>query len=190
MGTGPGTVFKLTPPDPESARQGGLWTETILHRFTGESGDGGYPVAGLLIGKNGALYGTTQWGGISKNGTAFELKPPEIAGGAWSYAVLHRFTSHMGDGAEPIAGLVVGQDGALYGSTIKGGAWGNGTIFKLTPAPGTWTETILYSFTGHDGDGAGPECLGRLILGGDGALYGTTESGGLLGVGTVFRLKP
>jgi len=40
-----GIVFELSPP----TVAGGAWTETILHRFTGTSTDGGYPIGGLLM---------------------------------------------------------------------------------------------------------------------------------------------
>jgi uncharacterized repeat protein (TIGR03803 family) len=63
-----GTVFKLTPP----AKGQTAWTETVLHSFTGGS-DGGFPYAGLIADKEGALYGTTQVGGNSSNGTVFKL---------------------------------------------------------------------------------------------------------------------
>jgi hypothetical protein len=36
-------------------------TETVLHSFTGGA-DGGFPVAGLIFGTDGALYGTTAEG--------------------------------------------------------------------------------------------------------------------------------
>jgi hypothetical protein len=34
------------------------WTESVLHSFMGES-DGGDPVAGLIVGEQGALYGAS-----------------------------------------------------------------------------------------------------------------------------------
>ncbi len=185
---GTATVFMLTPP----AAADRDWKETVLHRFVGrqEDGDGSSPIAGLTIGSHGTLYGTTPWGGIARNGTVFELRHPATAGGAWAYSVLHRFTSHIGDGAEPGGGVVIGKNGTLYGTTTKGGTWGNGVVFKLTPTRGAWVETVVYSFTGHDGDGAYPECLGHLILEPGGALYGTTELGGAANAGTVFKLTP
>jgi len=54
-----GTIFKLTPP----AKQGGSWTETVLHNFGTGRWDGNQPNTGLIRGKTGALYGTTQLGG-------------------------------------------------------------------------------------------------------------------------------
>src|SRR5581483_12054433 len=52
-----GTVFTLTPP----ATQGGAWTESILHSFTGV--DGANPHAPVIMDSNGVLYGTTLSGG-------------------------------------------------------------------------------------------------------------------------------
>ena len=57
--TGCGTVFSLNPP----GSPGGAWTKTILHAFSGP--DGSSPEAGLLLAPNGALYGTTAYGGNS-----------------------------------------------------------------------------------------------------------------------------
>ena len=53
-----GTVFKLTPP----AKGQTAWTETcsIVSRAASCS-DGAYPLAGLIVDKEGALYGTTRW---------------------------------------------------------------------------------------------------------------------------------
>jgi uncharacterized repeat protein (TIGR03803 family) len=64
---GCGVVFELSPTG------GGSWTETIAHRFKGT--DGSYPWQGLVFDAAGNLYGTTQFGGVSDNGTVFELKP-------------------------------------------------------------------------------------------------------------------
>jgi hypothetical protein len=42
-------------------------------------------------------------------------------------------------GAEPVAGLVQGADGNLYGTTQnRGEGWANGTVFEITPS-GTLT---------------------------------------------------
>ena len=46
--------------------------------------------------------------------------------------------------------------------------------------------TTIYNFTGA-GDGGYP---GRLVIGEDGVLYGTTKNGGAYGVGTVFSVTP
>lgn len=68
--TGCGTVFQLTPP----ANQGEPWTETILHTFTGQNGDGSNP-GPLTLSSTGVLYGPTFGGGFAGQGTIFALVP-------------------------------------------------------------------------------------------------------------------
>src|SRR5580698_4872809 len=113
--TGPsryGAVFELT-------RSGSTWTQTILYNFTGGY-DGANPESNLVMGSNGALYGTTKSGGLDNQGTVFELAPPAQPGGAWTETVLHPFTG-AGDGQYPIGALVIGANGDLYGTTSGGG---------------------------------------------------------------------
>lgn len=124
-----------------------------LYSFKG-SPDGAEPHAAVVIGKNGALYGTTYMGGanqcatslgVYQCGTIFELIPN--ASIPWKEIVLHNFNGN--DGEFPNANLVFGSGGTLYGTTTLGGAAGAGTVFDLTPpstAGGGWTETVLYSF--------------------------------------------
>ncbi len=83
--------------------------------------------------ENGALYGTTQNGGGSAgSGTVFQLAPPATSGGAWTETVLHSFTGQNGDGAKPVAALVMSA-GVLYGTTSKGGTAGKGAVFAVAP---------------------------------------------------------
>ena len=53
-----GTVFKLIPP----ASSGADWTETVLHSFPATAKDVAIPSGGLLLGKNGVLYGVARVG--------------------------------------------------------------------------------------------------------------------------------
>ena len=92
--------------------------------------------------------------------------------------------------------MVLGPDGALYGTTMLGGnpnfEGGNtGVIFKLTPpAPGhlNWTETVLHRFKDQPTDGRAP--FGALVFDSSGAMYGATDNGGANGYGAVFKLVP
>jgi uncharacterized repeat protein (TIGR03803 family) len=185
---GYGTVFKLIPP----ALPGGSWKETVLYSFCQQPQcfDGSYPI-GRLVAYQGALYGTTTYGGNdcgwSGCGTIFKLLPPVSPGGPWTYAVIYYFKT-AGDGTNPMAGLIVDQQGVLYGTTTGGGQYGNGTVFKLPQDTGHgWNETVLYSFAGGN-DGDSP--MGDLTFDAKGNLYGTTQEGGANGYGTVFKLKP
>jgi uncharacterized repeat protein (TIGR03803 family) len=106
-------------------------TETILRRFKETDGDGYGPNAGLVLGPNGAIYGTTRNGGTSGLGTIFELAPPASPGGNWTETILHSFAGGS-DGYQPNE-VVLGSNGTLYGTTWYGGTSGYGTVFSLTP---------------------------------------------------------
>jgi uncharacterized repeat protein (TIGR03803 family) len=173
-----GTVFQLMPP----AAPGGAWTETVLYRFTGRN-DGLDPEAGLIMDRNGALYGTTI------GDTVFKLTPPPPGQTAWTLKVLYSFTGG-GDRGPLSAGNLLAGNGVLYGTQKFGGSRANaGTVFQLTPPAqgGPWTETPIHKFAGGR-DGAYP--LAGVITDRQGNLYGTTSGGGASGNGTVFKLTP
>ncbi len=149
--------------------------------------------------QRGAIFGATAGGPISSNlgGTVFKLIPPAPSGGLWTETVLYTFCSlsNCVDGAEPRAGLLMDQRWALYGTTQAGDAQRpqGGTVFKLTPPSvkgGPWTETVLYKFCSKTAclDGAAPQA--NLIMDEQGALFGTTVTGGARDQGTVFKLTP
>ena len=171
-GSGAGAVFELTP----------AGTETILYSF-GNLNDGQYPMGTLVQDASGNLYGTTEWGGTSGQGTVFKVTP------SGTETVLYNFTGGA-DGGGPQSGLVLGRNGKLYGTTFYGGLIacnsGCGTVFEVTP---NGRERVLYSFTGG-ADGAGP--AGTSVRDGGGNLYGTTFNGGLIacsfGCGVVFEI--
>ncbi|HEY3853021.1 MAG TPA: choice-of-anchor tandem repeat GloVer-containing protein [Verrucomicrobiae bacterium] len=106
-----------------------------------------------------------------------------VQSGMTSAATLTNLYQFSGpDGVSPVAGLVQGSDGNFYGTTQGGGTYSQGTVYRVNSAGNL---TNLYSFTGGN-DGAYPQA--GLVQGGDGDFYGTTYSGGNVGVGTVFRI--
>ena len=182
-----GGVFKLT-------LRGSSWTLNPLHQFT-RNPDGSGPVAGVVFGPNGALYGTTADGGVGNagfgQGTVFEVQPPANACKTaicyWNETVLHAFAGGTSDGAFPQYGNVVfDQAGNMYGTTSADGTLGFGNVWELTPSAGGWTETILYNFTGG-ADGRSP--YSGVTLDAAGNLYGVTPEGGS-GTGTLYQLVP
>jgi uncharacterized repeat protein (TIGR03803 family) len=136
------------------------------------------------------LYGTTSQGGAASVGTAFEVSPS--SGGEWSFAALHDFSNHGGDGTYPHSGLVFDQHGNAYGTTLGGGANKQGTIFQISPvSSGGWKETLIHSFDGTHG--SQPDA--GVLMDSAGNLYGSTQFGGsssacFTGCGVVFELSP
>lgn len=155
----------------------------VLYNF-GTFPDAEYPFAGLLAGKNGEYYGTTQGGGSPGDGTVYEITA------AGKEKVIYSFQGGP-DGADDVSTLIMDKEGALYGTTDGGGGSGCdgpgcGTVFKLAPNKQGWVESVLYRF--QDGsDGGSP--LGGLVMAKSGALLGTTPAGGS-GGGVVFELTP
>jgi uncharacterized repeat protein (TIGR03803 family) len=170
-----GTVFRLTLP----ATKTGAATLEILHSFQGP--EGANPFAGLLIGADGAIYGTAQQGGAHSRGTVFRLDPATLA-----VTDLHDFNpgAKPPDGSDPVAALVAGPNGLLYGTTGSDGANRFGVAFAISPQGDAVSYTVIHAFGA--GDGNNP--YGRLVSSGNN-LFGITNAGGKFGAGTAFELS-
>jgi uncharacterized repeat protein (TIGR03803 family) len=172
-----GTVFKIT-------LSGAL---TTLHTFSTTGTGGQSPLAGLIQGKDGNLYGTTSRGSANictirptydvHCGTIFKITPRGRVTTLASFDQARGFS--------PSSPLVQGTDGNFYGTTPMGGAVypGFGTVFQLTR---TGALTVLHSFDATDGE----KSLAALVRGTDGNFYGTTSFGGgnSNSGGTVFKI--
>jgi uncharacterized repeat protein (TIGR03803 family) len=153
-------------------------TFSDLYNFGQNPGDPCCPqyVAVVAQGRDGNLYSTSPGGGANGSGTVFKITP------TGTLSVLYNFDG--AHGAQAYGGLTLGTDGWFYGVTIGGGVYGKGTVFKIAPSG---KLTVLHDFTGGD-DGSfayAPPIQGR-----DGKFYGTTQFGGTLGDGTVYRITP
>ena len=150
----------------------------MLRSFSGANGDGSAPDQRLTEGSDGALYGTTPYGGVG-GGTLFKINK-----NGTGYSVLRPFNGTT-EGFNPASPLVEGSDGLLYGTTYFGGSGGWGTVFKIN-RDGTGYAT-LQAF-GHSAENAAnPQ--GLIVIGSDGSLYGTTRYGGTQDSGTVFKVN-
>lgn len=121
---GNGIVYELIP-------SSGIWKFRVLHSFIGKP-DGASPYGSLIFDSMGNLYGTSQGGGETGFGTAFELMP---SSGKWNCVLLHSFYESHSDGADPNGSLVVDSFGNFYGSA-GGGELAAGVVFALTPNVG------------------------------------------------------
>src|SRR4051794_14329233 len=112
----------------------------VLHSFEFGAQN---PQSRLVQAADGNFYGTATSGGAggTVNGTGggciFRATPAGI---------LTNMASFFGtNGANPLAGLVQGGDGKLYGTTQNGGTFNKGTVFSYTIGGAL---TPLYSFDG------------------------------------------
>jgi len=172
-----GTAFKLS----SSGK------ETVLYSFL--SGYGNRPDSVIQDAK-GTLYGTTTYGGSYGQGAVFK------ADQKGNETVLYSFRGAAKSYGFNPNGVILDEQGNLYGTTVTGGQAGGcfgggcGIVFKLDPAG---KETVLYTFKGGT-DGGYPS--GPIVRDAAGNLYGETAYGGDLncysphGCGTVFKLDP
>jgi len=114
---GCGVVFELNLQEQQS----------VLHTFNAGT-DGWQPFAGVVLDKNGNIYGTTFGGGGSLCGgdgcgIVFKLGRHE------KETILHSFSGT--DGAENSFGSLLIEHGSLYGTAAAGGSYGAGVIFEL-----------------------------------------------------------
>ena len=159
---GAGTIFQIT--------AGGSFT--TLHHFTNGL-DGGTPIAPPVEGTDGNFYGTTSTGGGAAGcGTVYSITT------SGTPTPLHQFSGS--DGCDPVAPLVLGNDGYFYGTTYGGGTSQAGTVFHISPAGVFKTLQNFDNANGYEPNG--------LIQGIDGNFYGTTTVGGASGSGEVFMI--
>jgi hypothetical protein len=188
FGTTLSTVFELSP------NGSGGWNSTVIYTFTTPQ-DGQYPQGTLALDTVGNLYGTAFSGGAGY-GMIYKLS---LGKKGWKEQILHNF--HLGpkDGANPWAGVALGADGNVYGTTTIGTRplrhkfqLGAGTVFELVASSGkgTYKEELVSHFI--ISNGWTPES--SLILDSAGNLYGTTPFGGTYypneNYGVVFEVTP
>lgn len=185
---GCGTVFRLT------RSNGGGWIFTPLYLFAGGT-DGASPNASVTIGPDGAVYGTTSFGGGAGCnygcGTIFKLTPPASTCHStpcnWTETVLYRFSDDPNGLSDPLAAVTFDAAGNFYGTVALGGigTCQCGAVYEMMRSGGGWSLSVLYSFMNLT-DGEGP--LAGVTLDRSGNLYGTTAFGGANSYGTVFEL--
>jgi uncharacterized repeat protein (TIGR03803 family) len=169
---GNGTVWKIDPWGKASA----------VYAFPGNEGGQYLYNAGVLLGSDGHLYGTTDYGGSHGAGVVYELNDQG------EEKVRYTFDTFTAAGfGQPTAGVIRDAAGNFYGTTFIGQAninYGFGVVYKVDAAG---HAEVLHNFTGG-ADGGDP--YGELLLDPQGDLYGTASGGGASNNGVVFRIDP
>src|SRR5579884_423454 len=152
--SGNGTVFEIA--------NGGAGLQTIAS-FNGNNG--AYPFGGITLDASGNLYGTTEAGGSSNQGTVFVIPK-----GTNTISTVASFNG--ANGTAPFAGITLDSSGNFFGTTLGGGSYQNGTVFEI--AQGSSSIRTLASFNGANGD----RIYGGVTTDSSGNLYGTANEGG------------
>ncbi len=172
--SGMGTVFKFDPAT-------GVFTTVI--EFAGPNGSN--PEGALLSDGAGAMWGTAREGGANNLGTVFRI---DTTTGVLENVV--EFTGSTGAvlGSRPKAGLWLDGAGLMWGTTSTGGAGELGTIFSIDTADDTFTSEAVFTGTSLNALGSAP--VAALVGGPNSTIWGTTSSGGIHNLGTVFSFDP
>jgi len=103
---------------------------SVLHVFSQTANDFESPIGGLAIGRDGAIYGATLYGGSNNAGSVYRV----MTNGT-DFALIHSFSTNRPDGKYSEGGLVQSRDGTFYGVTGGGGQFGAGTVYRVWPFP-------------------------------------------------------
>ena len=147
-------------------------TVTILHSFAGDAAGDGRSPQGLIQGRDGRLYGTTQT--FSTPGSSPATIFAVDVGGNYQ-----RFASFPAN-VQPARrlDLLEASDGNFYSVTFPAdNPTAPNSVFRID---GSGTVTSVQS---------GLSTLGQLIQGADGRLYDTTAAGGIDEGGTIVAME-
>jgi uncharacterized repeat protein (TIGR03803 family) len=125
-----GTVFKIT-------TEGKL---KVLHSF--DKSDGESPFSGLVLSRQGALYGSALYGGANGFGVIFKINP------SGHLTPMYNFNGGS-DGGYPWAAPIQGGGGNFYGTTATSSNL-EGTVYKMTRSGRLAT---LHMFNGFEDRG-------------------------------------
>lgn len=178
------TFVRYTPPADPKKR----WSESRLYSLDRNT-VGCISYAGVTRDAEGNLFTETNiYSASPVYGVVVEAFKPTPPDKNWTARPIADFSKGAFD--QSLYGpLVIGPDRTLNGAVFAGGKFGYGAVFQLvrpTASGGTWRKVTLHDFTGGAG-AAGPAAL---VFRNTGVLYGTTDSGGGHGAGTVFSLTP
>jgi uncharacterized repeat protein (TIGR03803 family) len=159
-GATPGTAYRIT--------TGGTFS-VIANLPSGT-------VAPLILGVDGNLYGTTQYGGTYNRGTVFQLTT------TGKLKIVYSFDAST-HGGIPVGPVMQGIDGKFYGTTTDGGTFGQGVVYSVTSGG---AYKVLHNFQSTTD---GTYSTSGLVQGSNKFLYGVMSAGGANGYGTLYKIN-
>ncbi|NOT76695.1 MAG: T9SS type A sorting domain-containing protein [Cyclobacteriaceae bacterium] len=148
---------------------------TVKYNFSDALGYN--PGLKLELAANGKLYGTLKEGGVNNVGILFEYDPATNV-----YTKKYDFTLAS---AYPSRGLTISRNQKLYGFTEEGGLNDGGILYEYDLATNVFTK----KFDVASGNNFGFS-FGRMAVGCNGKLYGSTQDGGSSSTGQIFEYDP
>ena len=142
----------------------------------------GTQIGTLTIDPDGDIFGTTTSGGANNAGTVFEIvKSSGVATTLASFS--------LADGQLSLnhpKTLIVDSNGDLFGTTDPSSQNSGGVVFEIVKTASGYnpTPTIVVNFNGLATAKPGAD----LVVDANGNLFGTTQTGGVNGSGTVFEV--
>ncbi len=168
-----GAIFKITNGVP-----------SLVYQFPGGA-YGSYPYSPPIQAPDGNLYGVTYDPGYT--GHVYQILMSNGVGSRGWVLPLPSLSR---------AGLILANDGNLYGTveyggftTGQGSSSGNGAVFQVTlggALTGIYNFNPSSSNNNSHGDGGHP--MGAVMQAADGYLYGTTSTAGAYAGGTLYKV--
>jgi uncharacterized repeat protein (TIGR03803 family) len=176
-------------------QQGGATHQGVIFRINTDGsgytdmfdfdGTNGFSPESSLLLDGGMLYGMTKGGGTGMCAPDYCGVIFRIGIDGSNFTKIFDFRNDTASGSNPKGDLVT--DGTwLYGTTFYGGSKGLGTAFRIGKDGSGFKKLVNFSSTTP---ARGEFPVGALSLL-NGYLYGMTSSGGALGDGIIFRIKP
>lgn len=180
-------------------------TFQVVHTFLTTAAEFGINPVGLIRGRDKNLYGTTEFGGMLRNGSIYDGDGNPVGDGVvyrlnWNEStltysgidIIHTFDCGINEGGDPWGALIEGPDGALYGVTNPtpipdSGCTADSTVFKVNK-DGTGFAILArfnYQITGSFQ-------FGPLVFGTDGSIFGTLidSLNPAFAFGSIFKVAP
>lgn len=136
-----------------------------------------YPVGQMFETDNDILIGSWREGGKYSRGGIYSINLNN-----YQAEVIGTFSNN--EGANPMGGFCMHDNGMLYGLTNAGGSPDVGTCFSLDPD--TWEKQTVFEF---DNLSFGALPTGNLVQYEGDYIYGTTYLGGIYEMGTIYAFN-